>query len=219
MNSDGVVDVFDLIYVVDYIMSGGPGRVVAKQGAVSVYSKENMVFLSTDTEVAGVQFTLSEPVTELSNTTNLELMHKGNTVLLFGVNGGHLFGEKIALFELPEGVSVNEAKASGHGGVAHKVTIGALPDQFAVHQNYPNPFNPSTQIRIDLAEITKLTVKVYDASGREVQELVNTDMMPGFHKLTWNGKDMRGQKVASGIYFFRVITPETVKTVKAILLR
>ena len=219
MNNDGTIDIFDLIYVVDYIMSGGSARTVASTGNVSVYQKDNIVYLSTDAPVAGLQVSLSEAVTNLSNDTDLEFLHRNQTVLMYSMTGQYLSGDRVALFELPEGVMVQEVKVAGPGGEHYDVALGVIPDQFAVHQNYPNPFNPVTQLKVDLAEMSHLTIKVYDASGREVMELVDRDMMPGFHRFSWNGKDGNGYNVASGVYFFRILTPENVKTVKAILLR
>ena len=219
MNNDGVVDVFDLIYVVDYIMSGASRRLLSEAGTVNIYKKENTVYMSSDSDVNGLQFTFSAPVSNLNTVTSLDIFSGQSNALLVSLNGMSLNGNDIALFDLPDGIEINEVKASGVGGIAHNVNLGAIPDQFAVYQNYPNPFNPSTQIRIDLSDLTKLTVKVFDANGREVLELINREMIPGFHTVNWDGKDITGQKVSSGIYFFRVITPETVKTIKALLVR
>ena len=97
--------------------------------------------------------------------------------------------------------------------------MAVVPETFAVHQNYPNPFNPSTSIQIDLPELTRLSVVIYDAVGREVHTLVNEEFLPGYHTLTWNGTDRSGRQVASGIYFIRITTPGFSQTLKAMLLR
>jgi phosphatidylserine/phosphatidylglycerophosphate/cardiolipin synthase-like enzyme len=71
--------------------------------------------------------------------------------------------------------------------------------------SYPNPFNPFTNISFMTAEMARVSVKVYDASGRLVQTLADDDMMePGLHILAWDGKDARGHRQPSGAYFARV---------------
>ena len=162
---------------------------------------------------------MSSAVESINNQTVLEFAHQDEKVLLYTMTNQPLSGEKIALFELPKGVTIESAKVSGAGGEKYDVSIGLIPEVFAVYQNYPNPFNPATQLRIDLAEKSHLAVRVFDASGRQVLKLLDKEMIPGTHQFTWDGQDYKGENVASGIYFFRIQTPANVKTVKAILLR
>jgi flagellar hook assembly protein FlgD len=69
-------------------------------------------------------------------------------------------------------------------------------------QNAPNPFNPSTRIDYVLpAEGTTVTIRVYDVRGRYIATLFDGWQGPGRHTVSWNGRDHRGQRVASGIYF------------------
>ncbi|NJD23482.1 MAG: hypothetical protein FIA82_12585, partial [Melioribacter sp.] len=56
---------------------------------------------------------------------------------------------------------------------------GEIPSQFYLSQNYPNPFNPSTVISYRLSVISKVSLKVYDLLGREVETLVNEVQLPG----------------------------------------
>ena len=154
-----------------------------------------------------------------NNQTTLEFTHQDEKVLMYTMTNQPLSGEKIALFELPEGITIESAKVSGAGGEPYDVTLGLIPETFAVYQNYPNPFNPETQLKIDLAEISHLTVRIYDAGGREILKLADKEMMPGSHQLRWDGKDANGGNVASGVYFFRIQTPANSSTIKAILLR
>jgi hypothetical protein len=77
--------------------------------------------------------------------------------------------------------------------------VADIPTEFELHQNYPNPFNPSTVIRYDIKESSHVTVKIFDAAGREVMELVNLDQVPGSYQVQWNA---RGQ--SSGVYFYQI---------------
>lgn len=88
------------------------------------------------------------------------------------------------------------------------------PIAFSLEQNYPNPFNPSTLIRYSLSKNTHVSVKIVDLLGREVTTLVDADEPSGTHVVRWEA----GNK-ASGIYFYRMQTPEFSETRKMLLLR
>ena len=80
--------------------------------------------------------------------------------------------------------------------LTNEVSIG-IPKQFELSQNYPNPFNPSTKINYDLPVDSKVSLKVYDMTGREVASLVNTTQIAGYYVVEFNVSNM-----ASGIYFY-----------------
>ncbi|MDZ7267057.1 MAG: Ig-like domain-containing protein [candidate division KSB1 bacterium] len=80
----------------------------------------------------------------------------------------------------------------------------APPSRLDLAQNYPNPFNPSTNIRYQLPQNTRVKLVVYNLIGQEVRELVNTIMPAGYHTAVWDGRDQRGKPVPSGIYHYRL---------------
>ncbi|MCX8015065.1 MAG: choice-of-anchor J domain-containing protein, partial [candidate division WOR-3 bacterium] len=82
----------------------------------------------------------------------------------------------------------------------------------------PNPFtNGSVKISFALAEPTKATLKIYDATGRTIRTLVNSDLASGVYHLTWNGKDDYNNNVPEGIYFYTLETAKQKLTNKLIL--
>ncbi len=85
--------------------------------------------------------------------------------------------------------------------------------------NYPNPFNPTTTVRFALKEKSDVTIKVYNIKGQLVNTLVNGKMEAGMHEITWEGTDSRNRSVGSGVYMFRMVTPEYDKTIKSLLLK
>jgi hypothetical protein len=94
------------------------------------------------------------------------------------------------------------------------------PVSFALHQNVPNPFNPMTRIRYDVAPGGGVvTLRIFDVSGRLVRTLVNSHHPPGEYSTTWNGKDVRGIDVATGVYFYRLAAPGFKETRKMVLVR
>jgi hypothetical protein len=95
----------------------------------------------------------------------------------------------------------------------------SIPATFDLRQNYPNPFNPSTAISYQLSGISQVTLKVYDMLGREVATLVDAIGTPGTHTAIWDGKNNRGETVASGIYLYQLQAGTSVMTRKMVLLK
>lgn len=89
-----------------------------------------------------------------------------------------------------------------------EVSLGVMPSVMALASNYPNPFNPSTEIRFTLspnmvsnsnAGKIPVTLKVYDALGREVATLVNEEKEAGTYFVTFNAKGL-----SSGVYYYKL---------------
>ncbi|KAA3598432.1 MAG: T9SS C-terminal target domain-containing protein [Calditrichaeota bacterium] len=91
--------------------------------------------------------------------------------------------------------------------------------EYSLKQNYPNPFNPSTTITYEIPENGFTKLAIYDIKGRLVNELVNRQTEAGSHKAVWNGTDSQGNKVSSGIYFYRLVSNKFVETKKMVLLK
>ena len=95
-----------------------------------------------------------------------------------------------------------------------------LPQDFALHQNFPNPFNPETAIRFDLPEESRVSLKVFDITGREVATLLANEVLAaGRHQQIWLGRDDSGRALASGVYFYRLETTKFRQTLKMTMLR
>jgi len=79
-----------------------------------------------------------------------------------------------------------------------------LPEDFRVAGNYPNPFNPETHICFELPERGLVKVEVFDLTGRKISLVKYAILDRGYHSVVWNGKDMNGQNVSSGVYLYYV---------------
>jgi hypothetical protein len=112
-------------------------------------------------------------------------------------------------------------------GLAHVTTHrpggdGALapPRRTALHANVPNPFNPATDIAFDLTRDGRVELEVYDVSGRLVRSLVNGPRRAGMRQVvSWDGLDGAGSRVASGVYFYRLVAGDFVATRKMVMLK
>jgi len=102
------------------------------------------------------------------------------------------------------------------------LTIGddeTLPETYSLSQNYPNPFNPATTIRYGLPKTTTVVLKIYNALGQEVRTLINRTETAGYKSVIWDGRNNLGQPVASGMYVYRLQTPEFIGEKKLMLVR
>ncbi len=95
-----------------------------------------------------------------------------------------------------------------------QTTSAEIPSKYSLYQNYPNPFNPSTFIKFDVAKSSFVTLRVFDALGREVAVLVNQDLKPGTCEADWNASNY-----PSGVYFYSLSAEGYGKTKKMILIK
>lgn len=88
-----------------------------------------------------------------------------------------------------------------------------------LEQNAPNPFNPSTTIHYSLDHMGPVTLRVYDVRGALVRSLVDAVQVGGPHEATWDGRDERGRRAASGVYFCRLGTASQTRVIKMTVLK
>jgi hypothetical protein len=94
-----------------------------------------------------------------------------------------------------------------------------IPDTCRLSQNYPNPFNPNTTISFQIPVAGRVSLQVFDASGRLVRTLVNEYKDPGLYAVDWDGKDNNGAALVSGVYFYKIQTGAFKETRKMVLIR
>ena len=98
------------------------------------------------------------------------------------------------------------------------------PQQNLLLQNYPNPFNPETWIPYQLSEDSPVSVSIYDTTGRLVRTLSLGFQTAGFYNSRsqaayWDGRNELGERVASGVYFYQLTTPEFQQTRRLVILK
>jgi flagellar hook assembly protein FlgD len=94
-----------------------------------------------------------------------------------------------------------------------------MPKSFALHQNYPNPFNSQTIIKYDLPKASNVQITIYNILGQQVNNLVNREQPAGFHQTTWDGTNVQGKTVASGVYLYRITAEGFTQSKKMVLLK
>jgi len=95
-----------------------------------------------------------------------------------------------------------------------------LPGEFLLYQNYPNPFNPTTQIRYNLPDETRVSLVIYDILGREIRTLLNEKQSAGYKHVMWDGRDTAGKMVSAGCYLYQLNTDKGFsKVLKMLFLK
>lgn len=89
-----------------------------------------------------------------------------------------------------------------------------VPSVFSLEQNQPNPFNPVTTLRFAVPEQSRVTIRLYNVTGREVRTIVNEDLDPGYHTRTLSCTGL-----PSGVYFCRMEAGRFSETIKLMLLK
>lgn len=117
----------------------------------------------------------------------------------------------------------------GQFNVSHAITVTLIAPpggndvtpvvDMALLSIYPNPFNPNLFIRVNHKTDDRLTVNVYDVSGRKIRTLTDDIYYKGIKTITWDGKDANNNICASGVYFIHCRSGVKTITSKAILLK
>ncbi len=116
---------------------------------------------------------------------------------------------------IPSAGTFNRLVSSAQTAVSEDQASAFTPARFELAQNYPNPFNPSTQISFALPSAQRVTLKVFDLSGKEIATLLNdAHKAAGVHALRFEA-----HALPSGVYFYRVNAGEYVATRKLLLVR
>jgi flagellar hook capping protein FlgD len=94
-----------------------------------------------------------------------------------------------------------------------------IPSVTALQGNYPNPFNPVTTIKFGLQEDSYVTLVIFNSKGQVVTTLVEEEMQAGYRSIIWDGRDLQGQSVSSGVYFYKMQAGKYTCSRKMILMK
>ncbi len=110
-------------------------------------------------------------------------------------------------------VNLNEGQIAAQG---ETIKIRSIPSAYILYQNFPNPFNPQTTIRYEIPRSGNVRLQVYDILGQPVRTLVEVRQKAGDYTVVWDGKNNDGERSASGVYFYQIIS-ENFSDVKKML--
>ncbi len=127
------------------------------------------------------------------------------------LSGRHFWFDNIYITDMDTAVVRDTSAISGLQDV-----IASTGDLLQI---YPNPFKRNTTISYHISEKSSIRIAIYDISGKMIATLADRIHLPGSYSCIWDGNDMSGSPVNSGIYFCRLISSGTVRTAKLIVTR
>ncbi len=95
----------------------------------------------------------------------------------------------------------------------------AVAETNSLRQNSPNPFNSRTLISYNLPSDSRVTLTVYNTMGQKVKTLVDEYQTAGERQVIWDGGNESNDKVASGVYFYRLTAEGLTASKRMVYLR
>lgn len=184
--------------------------------AVKLYS-DTAIFSAAVTNPPGAGTITLSLLNKTSNTAQDRLTSFPDSLRLRVVTAG---GVPNGIYNIrvqgngPNGTPVHERTITVNVGFVGIVNNNLTPKEFKLHQNYPNPFNPVTNIKFDIPKAGFVKLKIYDVNGREVSQLINSNMNAGSYTF-----DFDASKLSSGVYFYKLETDDFTSIKKMLLVK
>jgi len=160
-----------------------------------------------DMDTLFMELDVPENTVSISEEDLLDMLIEANVsqgVFFWDVSGTMASGEMVAIESHSFNTVIDDPN---HESI--------FPDEYKLYHNYPNPFNPSTIISYDLKAWSRVSLDIFDILGRSIMTLEKSIKAPGRHTTQWYGKDSKGLKMPSGVYFYRVIVQDIMSGKKA----
>lgn len=213
--SDAPINIFNVI--TDFVNNNG-GLVPVELASFTANSIRNEVTLNwrTVSELNNSGFDIERAVSGTTNWSKVGFVTGNGTT-----NSEMSYSFKDA--GLVKGTYSYRLKQIDYNGnykyyqLAGLVSVG-VPNKFELSQNYPNPFNPATKISYDIPFDSKVAIKIFDVTGKEVASLVNQVQVAGYYTVNFNASSL-----SSGVYFYQINADggnqNFVKTMKMMLIK
>ena len=160
--------------------------------------------------------------------TDGELSLEDHSIELGPLDSTGLFSAQIA------GLTANtiyyiRAYATNEAGTRYSETISftsletgiqeSIPSNHWMSQNFPNPFNPTTTLKYGLLETSDITLNIFDITGRKIKQWSISSQQAGWHEVIWDGTDMNGNIVSTGVYIYMMQAGDFIDTKKMVFMK
>ena len=198
VNRDGIVNILDLILIAQQL-----GQRVAPNSPVDV-NRDGVINIFDLTLVAqGIGGAAAPAIKRVDSERDRDLIEAW----------------------IAEARLVDDGSIAFRQGIANLESLLAsliIPQETALLANYPNPFNPETWIPYQLAAAAEVTLTIYDMNGVTVRRLEMGHQPAGLYQsrsraLYWDGRNGRGESVASGLYFYTLTAGDFTATRKMLI--
>ncbi|MBT3690330.1 T9SS type A sorting domain-containing protein [bacterium] len=209
INSDGIVNIIDVVLLVEIVLGYNPGRL--SPSIIDLLLEEGS--LNTKASgIAGFRLTTNVEDFEITNhPDNWILTQYDNQLIMINLDGSESAGK---LFEYSGKIEIEDVFLIGWNGVQIETNIITVPNDFELFPAYPNPFNPQTTIDFELASDSNVKISIYNLSGREIETLENGTRQSGYYSMTWDASSQ-----ATGVYLVRMTVDNFTTTQKVMLVK
>jgi hypothetical protein len=168
-------------------------------------------------------------------TVNVKSIGNEIHVVAFNLTNNPILPDTGALFRLPlklnsvgdiDSIRVFISSDSNAATMAMATAAdikSSIPQTWQLYQNYPNPFNPSTTIQFDVPEeagrVPRIAIQIFNILGQKVKTIERGNYDAGRYRIVWDGTNEGGRRVASGVYFYRILAGDFVHTMKMVLIK
>lgn len=128
-----------------------------------------------------------------------------NTASSYSFTDENIYGGEVYYYRISD-VSMSGTKTS-HPVVKVLSNGKSRPTTFALVQNTPNPFSDITTIEYAVSVKGKVSLAIYDITGKLVRTVVNEVKDVAWYRASFDGKDNSGREIASGVYFYKLTAP------------
>ena len=220
----------------DFEMTGCPASVDVLAPYVEVLSPNGGEELMEDTEVE-IDWTLSDDygfrdVLVLASFDGgvtyydtIGVMTGFDTSLAWQVPTGDHPSCKIGIEAIDRGYNTSFDESDSPFSIARDpagvddIVGDNIPDRVILVGSERNPFSGSTHIFFAVPRAMEATLRIYDAGGRLVREILNSTVSEGYHSVVWDGRASSGQQASSGVYFLRLSADDAVQTAKVMIVQ
>lgn len=244
VNEDGIqATVADFVFMIRYMLIGGvsSGKLLPGDQEVEVEIVQRpsglVVYINPEVEVAGMFLELRSEQADFGSlrfSSEIDSMdhriHKEGGIIravIYSAKGNSIKPGLKEILSIPKGMEGEKIKLEniqlcdkeGKLLKVQKTYDNESPSGLFLSQNYPNPFNPETYIDFVLPSELQVSLKIYNIKGQVVTTLLQGRMDPGAHTVRWDGRNDSGEKVSSGVYFYRFTAGERSFVKKMVLLK
>jgi len=223
VNADGrTLMLADLVYLIRVILRDAP-EIGPKLGPSSeianVIVSGNTITTECASPIGAILFEFDSAVVPTLLATNMEMVNKDNKILVWSSEGYSIKAAAEVLSfagdaELVSVTAVDRDSRELQTSIAGKVA----PTAFALNPAYPNPFNPFTNLSFTLPEAVSYSLNIYNVAGQLVRSYEGMGVT-GLNVITWDGKDLAGVEVASGVYFYKLTAASFTATQKMVMMK
>jgi hypothetical protein len=195
-----------------YLFSRHDGEYLGRMGSPltsGTYFTQGIGFINANTGWLGGDFSIN---------ITYETTNGGNTWI---ENPFGRWVNRIRFLNDTLGYAVGQGvyKYTSEKGIGIINLTNEIPETFNIRQNFPNPFNPSTVIMYEVPYGVWISLEIYNVVGQKIKTLYEGFESAGIYSTKWDGTDLNGNFVSSGLYFYKLSTGEHTLTRKMVLIK